>query len=66
MAMLTCKDAAAKYPQLSAGQIRRLVASGALWGERYGPVWVVEERSLVQYLASPRRPGPKGGKRRPK
>jgi hypothetical protein len=52
--------AASKQYDLSNNHLTRLLRIGILEGFRLGREWFVYTDSLEKYLASPRKPGPKG------
>ena len=58
VAWLTISEAAARFP-LSSRQIRHLVKTGVVKGQRVGPLWTLDEGSLARYVKSERKPGPR-------
>ncbi len=57
--LISLQEAAA-LSGLTADHLRRLVREGQLWGKKLGRNWITTEKSLRDYLAQDRRPGPKG------
>ena len=56
--LITLKQAA-KISGLSHDHLRRLAGRGDLDAKKIGRDWVTTERSVREYLAQDRRPGPK-------
>ena len=50
---------AAEISGLSHDHLRRLVGRGVIWGVKIGRNWVTTEESVIEYLKTDRRPGPK-------
>ena len=55
--MLMSVPQAAEQLELDVGRVRRLVASGALAGEKIGGRWLVDDAAVAERLASRRRSG---------
>ena len=51
-------EAAKKY-QLTPSYIARLARNQTIRARKFGRDWIVDEQALQDYLAQPRRPGPK-------
>jgi hypothetical protein len=56
-------SAAAKISGLSPSHHRLLVSQGELWGKKIGRNWLTTEKTVREYMARDRRPGPKPKKR---
>lgn len=59
---------ASKRAGLAVGYVRQLLMKGKLKGRRakindWKAIWLVEPASLKQFIASPRKPGPKPKKK---
>ena len=56
-------EQAAEISGYHPNSVRRLIVSGRIKGQKFGPVWQVEERSLLAYMermdAKGKRRGPK-------
>ena len=50
---------AAKISGLSHGHLRLLSKQGKIWAVKIGRDWLTTEESILAYLATDRRPGPK-------
>jgi hypothetical protein len=50
--------AAAKY-HLTPSYIARLARGHVIHARKFGRDWIIDEASLKEYLAQPRKPGPK-------
>ena len=50
---------AAKISGLSHGHLRLLAKQGKFWAIKIGRDWLTTEESILTYLATDRRPGPK-------
>jgi len=51
--------AAAEKYQLTPSYIARLARTSTIRARKFGRDWIVDEQALQDYLAQPRRPGPK-------
>lgn len=56
--LISLKDAA-KLCGLSHDHLRRLAGQGEIWALKIGRNWVTTEKSVTNYLAQDRHPGPK-------
>ena len=65
MALLSVSEAAAKIG-LSGARIRKALADGQIRGVRLETSWLIEDQSLDEFMASPRKPGRPTGWRKPK
>ncbi len=65
MALLSVSEAAART-SLSGSRIRKALADGQIRGARLETFWLIEEQSLDEFMASPRKPGRPTGWRKPK
>jgi len=52
-------EQAAKLSGLSPNHLRLLVGRGDIWGVKIGRNWATTEKSVKEYLACNRKPGPK-------
>lgn len=59
--LITLKEAANRC-ELSYSHLRRLAREGSVWARKMGTTWLTTEKAVNEYLASDRRPGPKGKK----
>lgn len=50
---------AAEISGLSPNHLRLLVSRGEIWGTKIDHFWVTTASAVKEYLARPRRPGPK-------
>ena len=57
--------AAAKKYDLTPSYIARLARSCTIQARKFGRDWIINEEALRDYLAQPRKPGPKPKKKRP-
>lgn len=55
---ISTTDAAEKY-KLTPSYIARLARNKVIQARKFGRDWIVDEQGLQDYLAQPRRPGPK-------
>ena len=62
MALISVTEAAGRY-KLSTTRIRQLLRERTVSGTKFGPTWAVDEDSLRDYLATPRKRGPKPKKK---
>ena len=61
---ISVPQAAARY-SLSQEHIRLLLRTRKVQGQRFGPVWAVDETSLLAYLATDRKRGRKPRREEP-
>ena len=58
MALISVTEAGERY-KLSTTRIRQLLRARTVSGTKFGPTWAVDEVSLRDYLATPRKRGRK-------
>ena len=57
-------SAARKITGFSGQHIQRLLKNGSIEGIKVGHDWLIYEDSLFAYVAQPRKPGPKGPRKK--
>ena len=59
---ISVKEASERYG-LSGQRIRQVLATGIVQGRKFGITWAIDVKSLEDYLAKNRKPGPKKRKK---